>query len=145
VDAQGALSGWQHTIVCKSILTGTPFESFGVKDGVDGSSVEGVADTPYAIGDFSVDLHNAQTAVPVLWWRSVGHSHTATAMEMTIDELARLAGKDPVAFRIDLLAKDPRAAAVVKLAAEKGGWGEKLPAGRGRGIAYHMSFGTRVA
>jgi isoquinoline 1-oxidoreductase beta subunit len=146
VTADGRLSGWQHQLVSKSIFTGTPFESSSVKNGLDASSVEGVSDTDYAIPDFDVRQHNVTTPLPVLWWRSVGNSHTAFAMETVIDELAALAGKDPVAFRLQLLAHDPRDVAVVRLAAEKSNWPTPLGGeGRGRGIAFHHSFGTRVA
>lgn len=145
VDASGRISGWQHRLVSQSIFTGTPFAQMAVKDGVDHSSVEGIVDTPYAIADLAVDVHNAQSPVPVLWWRSVGHSHTAFVMETLMDDLARLANRDPVAFRTALLAQQPRDAAVLKLAAEKAGWGNTLPKGQGRGIAYHQSFGTRIA
>jgi isoquinoline 1-oxidoreductase subunit beta len=145
LDAQGRIAGWQHKLVCKSIFTGTPFEQSSVKDGLDHSSVEGVADTPYEIGDFEVEVHNAQSPLPVLWWRSVGHSHTAHVMETVLDELARLAGQDPVAFRLALLTPKPRDAAVLRLAAERTGWTQRLPAGRGRGVAYHHSFNTRIA
>ncbi|MEH2613072.1 xanthine dehydrogenase family protein molybdopterin-binding subunit [Bradyrhizobium sp. AZCC 1693] len=142
----GRISGWQHQLVSKSIFTGTPFEAVSVKDGLDVSSVEGVADTDYAIPDFDVRQHNVSTPLPVLWWRSVGNSHTAFAMETMIDELAGLAAQDPVPFRLGLLANDPRDVAVVRLAAEKAGWGTPLSEkGRGRGIAFHHSFGTRVA
>jgi isoquinoline 1-oxidoreductase subunit beta len=147
VDASGRITGWQHTVVGQSIFMGTPFERMAVKNGVDASTVEGIADTPYAIPDFAVEVHNAKSPVPVLWWRSVGHSHTGFVMETMIDELAHIAGKDPVAFRLDLLANQPRDAAVVRLAAEKSGWDHPLTAGhgRGRGFAYHPSFNTRVA
>jgi isoquinoline 1-oxidoreductase subunit beta len=145
LDNQGSITGWQHTIVSQPIFVGTPFERTAVKDGVDHSSVEGVADTPYALADFSVDVHNAKSAVPVLWWRSVGHSHTAHVMETMIDELAQLAGQDPVAFRLKLLAQQPRDAAVLRLATQKAGWGGALPKGQGRGVAYHQSFNTRIA
>jgi isoquinoline 1-oxidoreductase subunit beta len=103
------------------------------------------ADTPYALSDFAVESFNAKSPLPVLWWRSVGHSHAAYVMETLVDELARLAGKDPVAFRMDLLAQQSRDAAVLRLAAQKAGWGGTLPKGRGRGVAYHYSFNTRVA
>jgi len=83
--------------------------------------------------------------VPVLWWRSVGHTHTGFVMETVVDELARAARKDPVAFRLALLRGKPRDQAVVKLAAGRAGWGQRMPKGRGRGFAYHFSFGTRVA
>ena len=147
LDANGRIVGWQHKVVCQSVFTGTAFEQGFVKNGIDNATVEGIEDTPYAIPDFTVEAYNAKSAVPVLWWRSVGHSHTAYVMETAIDELAHLAGKDPLAFRLGLLAQQPRDAAVVKLAAEKAGWDRPLPKGRGRGIAFHHSqnYKTRVA
>jgi len=83
--------------------------------------------------------------VPVQWWRSVGHTHTGFAVEMFVDELARAAGADPVAFRQGLLGKEPRWLGVLNLAAEKAGWGTPLPEGRARGIAVHKSFNSYVA
>jgi len=145
VDASGQIAGWQHKLVSQSIFTGTPFEQMAVKNGVDHSSIEGIADTHYAIADLALDVHNAKSRLPVLWWRSVGHSHTAHVMETMLDELARVAGRDPMAFRLGLLAQQPRDAAVVRLAAEKAGWNSSLPRGKGRGIAYHYSFNTRIA
>jgi isoquinoline 1-oxidoreductase beta subunit len=116
-----------------------------VKDGVDDTSVEGVSDTPYDIPNFAVTLHSPKSAIPSLWWRSVGHSHTAFVMETMIDELAAAAGEDPVAFRRKLLAKHPRVLAALELAAQRAGWGTPLPAGRARGIAVHESFGSVCA
>lgn len=142
----GAISGWDHRLVSKPIFPGTPFEASSVnKQGLDSTSVEGVADTPYAINDLTVVQHNVDSAVPVLWWRSIGNTHTAFAMETLIDEVAIASGADPLAFRLDLLKDDERNVAVLKLAAEKAEWGETLPKGRGRGVAFHKSFGTRVA
>lgn len=145
MGSDGRISGWQHTIVSKSIFTGTPFESFAIKNGLDHSTVEGAADTHYAIPDFHVEAHNAQSPIPVLWYRSVGHNHTAYVMETMLDELAHAAGKNPVAFRLALLADQPRSAEVIKLAAEKAGWDRPLQKGRSRGFAYHHSFDTRIA
>jgi isoquinoline 1-oxidoreductase beta subunit len=118
-----------------------------IKDGVDALSVEGVADSPYLrdVADHLVDLHSPRTGIPVLWWRSVGHSHTAFAMESMIDELAAAAGRDPVDYRRALLAKHPRHLGVLNLAAEKSGWGTRPPAGRARGVAVHESFGSWLA
>jgi isoquinoline 1-oxidoreductase beta subunit len=90
-------------------------------------------------------LHSPTLAVPVLWWRSVGSTHTAYVMETMIDELAAAAGRDPVAFRLALLDKSPRAAAVLKLAADKAGWGKTRRSGIAQGIAVHESFDTFVA
>ena len=94
LDDQGKIVGWDHRIACQSILKGTVFESFAVHDGVDHSSVEGVSDTPYAIPGQFVGLTDVKKATSLLWWRSVGHSHTAYVMETMMDELAKAAGAD---------------------------------------------------
>ena len=145
VTAEGKIAGWQHRIVTQSIMTGTAFESVSLKNGIDGTSMEGAGDSPYAIPNFEVELHSPKTGVPALWWRSVGHSHTAYVMETIVDELAALAGKDPVEFRLALLEKQPRHAAVLKLAAEKAEWGTPAANGTARGIAVHESFKSFVA
>ena len=145
LDAQGKLIGWQQRLVGQSFIVGTLLESAIVKNGIDETAVEGAADLPYAMANFSVDWHHVKSPVTTLWWRSVGHTHTAQAAEVMIDQLAHAAGKDPLAFRLDLLKEHPRHMAVLKLAAEKANYGEKLPKGRGRGIAVHESFKTFVA
>jgi isoquinoline 1-oxidoreductase beta subunit len=145
LDASGKIVGWNHTIVGPSIIGGTAFESMMVKDGIDPTSVEGVSDTHYAIPNMSVGLHSVKAGVPVLWWRSVGHSHTAFVMETLIDELAAAQKKDPVQYRRELLAKDPRMLKVLDMAASKAGWGTPPPKGIGRGIAIHESFGSVCA
>jgi len=142
LNDQGNLIAWQHTIVGQSILSGTPFDP---KKDVDPASVEGAGDTPYEIPNIFVNLHSPKMGIPVLWWRSVGHSHTAFVVESFMDEVAHSAGKDPYEFRCILLRKHPRHLGVLKLAAEKSGWGKALPKGRGRGIAVHESFGSFVA
>ena len=144
LDAGGKPVAWTHTIVGQSILAGTPFESM-VKGGIDDASVEGAADLAYAVPNLYVDLHSPRPGVPVLWWRSVGHSHTAFVVESFIDELAHAAGKDPFEYRRALLGSQPRHKGVLELAAAKAGWGKPLPAGRARGIAVHASFGSFVA
>jgi isoquinoline 1-oxidoreductase beta subunit len=152
LDAQGKPVAWQQRIVGQSILVGTAFESALVKDGIDGTSVEGAANLPYAIPNLAVELHptNKTVAVPVQWWRSVGSTHTAFSTETFVDELAAAAGKDAVEFRRPLLAQHPRHLAVLELAAQKAGWGAPLTPGkagerRGRGVAVHESFNTFVA
>ncbi|PYQ22140.1 MAG: twin-arginine translocation pathway signal protein [Acidobacteria bacterium] len=145
VDASGNLLAWSHRIVGQSILAGTPFEQAMVKNGIDDTAVEGASDLPYAIPNLSVEYHPMKVGVPVLWWRSVGHSHTAFATECFLDELAAAGGKDPFELRRALLAKAPRHKGVLELAAEKAGWGKPLPAGRARGIAVHASFESYTA
>ena len=145
LDAHGAIAAWNHALAGPSIIAGTPFEPMMVKDGVDPTSVEGVADTPYAIPNMQVTLHTVDAGVPVLWWRSVGHSHTAFVMETMMDEAAAAAGEDPVAFRRKLLAGKPRVLNVLEVAAAKAGWGSPLPKGRACGIAVHESFGSVCA
>lgn len=143
----GMPNSWQHVEVGQSIMVGTPFEQFMIKDGVDATSVEGVADSPYmkGVANHHVSLHTPKSPVPVLWWRSVGHSHSAFVMESLIDELANAAGKDALEYRRALLKDHPRHLAALNLAAEKAGWGKSLPKGVFRGIAVHESFGSYVA
>src|SRR5207249_1290663 len=144
LDAEGNIVGWEQRIVGQSILKGTPFEAM-IKDGIDVTSVEGASTLPYAIPNITVELHTTTVGVPVLWWRSVGSTHTAFSTETFLDELAHAAGRDPLEVRRALLAKHPRHLAALNLAAEKAGWGEPLPPGRARGIAVHESFGSVVA
>ena len=122
LDASGNPVAWDHTIVSQGVLEGTIF----APDGNDGSSVEGAVEMPYAIPNVLVSLHATKLGVPVLWWRSVGNSHTAFVVESFIDELAHASGKDPYQFRRALLAKKPRHLAVLELAAEKAHWGAPL-------------------
>lgn len=144
IDGRGTIVGWQHAIVGQSIMA--PLAGGAVAtDHVDGSSVEGVWPTSYAIPNMSVDLHSPVLPVRPLWWRSVGHTHTAYVMETMIDELATMAGRDPVEYRLQLLKDKPRVAAVLKLAAERAGWGGPIAPGRARGVAVHHSFQTCVA
>jgi isoquinoline 1-oxidoreductase beta subunit len=145
LDDAGNILAWQHRQVGQSLLIGTPFEAMGVKDGVDGSSVEGVSDTKYALENFRSEVVNAKVGVPVLWWRSVGHTHTAYVMETMIDDIARQTGKDPIELRRALLKDHPRHLATLNLAAEKAEWGKEMPKGTFRGVALHESFGTVVA
>lgn len=111
----------------------------------DKSASEGLFDLPYAIAHQRIAHVATRHAVPVGYWRSVGHSHNAFFSESFIDELAHAAGQDPVAYRLAMLANMPRHAAVLRLAAEQAGWGRPLPAGRARGVALHESFDSIVA
>ena len=144
LDAKGGIADWHHTIVGQSIVAGGPMAMM-IKDGIDPTSVEGVDKTIYDLPMLAGSLHSPTLAVRPLWWRSVGNTHTAYVMETMIDELAAAAGRDPVAFRLALLGKSPRAAAVLKLAADKAGWSKPRRAGVAQGIAVHESFDTFVA
>lgn len=141
----GSITAWSHTIVGQSFIAGTPFEKFLIVNGIDGTSVEGAADTSYAIPNLKVDLHTTKVGVPTLWWRSVGHSHTAFVVESFLDEMAHAMKADPFELRRKLLANKPRHLAVLELAAQKAGWNKPLAAGRARGIAVHHSFESYVA
>jgi isoquinoline 1-oxidoreductase beta subunit len=144
LDATGSPVAWEHHIVVQSFLADTPFAML-IKEGLDETAVEGAKEIPYAIPNIRVDWHQAPGGVPTLWWRSVGHSHTAFVVETLIDELAHAAGKDPLEFRRGLLAKQPRVKRVLEFVADKAGWGKPPPLGQGRGIAVHESFGSYVA
>ncbi len=145
LDANGKLIGWEQRIVGQSILKGTAFEAFLVKDGIDATSVEGASTLPYAVPNLKVDLHTVEVPVPVQWWRSVGHTHTAFSTEVFMDRVAKATGQDPVALRMGLLKEHPRHQGVLKLAAEKAGWGRDLPEGHALGVAVHESFNSYVA
>ena len=149
VNNDGKITGWDHRIAAKSIMKGTAFEPIAVINGVDNSSVEGVNDTHYNIPAFSVGLSDIESPMKALWWRAVGHTHTAFAMETAIDMIAEKISRDPVELRLELLSGDDddqkRLAGVLKLVAEKSNWGSPVSAGKGRGVALHKSFGTYVA
>ncbi|WP_437656929.1 molybdopterin cofactor-binding domain-containing protein [Sorangium sp. So ce1182] len=147
LDARGMPAAWDQTVVGQSIIAGTPLESFVMKNGIDHTSVEGVAESPYVerTPALRVSLHSPKTPITVLWWRSVGNTHTAFAVESMVDELAHAAGKDPLAYRLELLKDKPRHANALKVAAEKAGWGTAPAPGRARGLAMHESFGSIIA
>jgi len=145
LDKDGKLIAWDDHIVGQSIMKGTIFEQGMVKAGVDATSVEGANNLPYEIPNQKIGLTTTDVGVPVLWWRSVGSTHTAYVAEVFLDELAEAAGKDPIAFRLSMLKPDDRHAVVLKLAADKAGWDKPLAAGRFRGVAVAESFGTVVA
>jgi isoquinoline 1-oxidoreductase subunit beta len=144
-DAQGNVLGWDHRIVSQSIVGGTPFESFMIKEGVDSTTTEGMRD-PYNV-PMRLAVHHPKVNVPVLWWRSVGSTHTAFVMESLVDEIADATKQDPVAYRMKLMGdKHPRHKAALQLAVDKSGYGKKtLPAGAQWGVAVHESFESVVA
>jgi isoquinoline 1-oxidoreductase beta subunit len=144
--SNGKIVAWADTVVSQSILKGSPFESVMVKDGVDATSVEGAKEIPYDVTDFRCELHTTEVGVPVLWWRSVGHTHTGYAVECFIDELLQAAGQDPVAGRLDMMARAPREAGVLRAVADLARWSGPGPAnGRARGVAVVKSFNSYIA
>lgn len=141
----GRISAWSDTIVTQSILKGSPFAGM-IQNGIDSTSVEGANEIPYDITDFRCDLHTTDVGVPVLWWRSVGSTHTGYAVECFVDELLQSAGQDPVAGRLALMSKAPRQAGVLRAVADLArGSGPGPASGRARGVAVVQSFNTSVA
>jgi isoquinoline 1-oxidoreductase beta subunit len=147
IGADGFPAAWRHVIVGQSITADTPFAAFVVKNGVDSTATEGVADTHYNLPNLLVSAHHPKVNVPVLWWRSVGHTHTAFVMETLIDELATRAKMDPIAYRRKLL--KPEAKKLLRtldlLEKASAGWRNRLPKGHALGVSCHESFDTGVA
>ncbi|MES2952716.1 MAG: xanthine dehydrogenase family protein molybdopterin-binding subunit [Pseudomonadota bacterium] len=144
-DAKGKVLAWDHVIVGQSIVEGTPFAAMMIKDGIDATIAEGMRE-PYDV-PMRLSVHHPKVNVPVLWWRSVGSTHTAYVMETLVDEIARTTNQDPVAYRMQLMGdKHPRHKAALMLAVEQSGYGKrKLPKGQAWGVAVHESFDTVVA
>jgi isoquinoline 1-oxidoreductase subunit beta len=134
LDEKGLPTVWNVRVVCPSFA--------GLRNGVDRTGVEGIAEIRYAIPNVLVEYHPPAVGIPVSYWRSVGYSHNTFFTESFLDELAVAAKQDPVEFRRKLLAKAPRMLGVLELAAEKAGWGKPLPAGRYRGIAVVDNLGS---
>lgn len=147
VGADGMPAAWRHVIVGQSLVAGTPFAAMLIKNGVDETAVEGTADTSYNIPNFHVSAHHPTVNVPVLWWRSVGHTHNGFVMETLIDELATRAKADPIAYRLKLLSeKAEKVRACLSLLQEKmTPLRDSIPGNHAIGIAAHESFETGVA
>jgi len=146
IGADGMPAAWRHVIVGQSLVAGTPFAAMMIRNGVDHTTVEGAADTSYSIPNFHVSAHNPTVNVPVLWWRSVGNTHTAFVMETLIDELATRAKMDPIAYRRKLLKPEAKKLrAVLDLVDQQSTWRKNLPQGHAAGISCHECFGTAVA
>ena len=144
-DETGKVLAWDHVLVGQSITTGSVFERARVKNGIDATATEGMRD-PYPV-PMRLTVHHPKVNVPVLWWRSVGSTHTAFVMETLIDEIARATKQDPVAYRMQLWGdKHLRHRAALQLAVDKSGYGKaRLPAGRAWGVAVHECFQSVVA
>ena len=147
IRLRGAVAGGEAKALSVATAVGSITRSLwgGDPGPVEGSAVEGLANTPYAFANLLVRCRLLDTHIPVMFWRSVGNSQNAFAMESFVDEMAHAAGADPYRFRRGLLAHRPDMVRVLDTVAEKSGWGAKLPARHGRGIAIHESFGTIAA
>ncbi|XDA97093.1 xanthine dehydrogenase family protein molybdopterin-binding subunit [Sulfitobacter sp. LCG007] len=147
IDAEGNILGWTDVVANQSIMAGGPMSMMMV-DGKDPTSYEGSTKMPYALPNLRVGWAQQDSPVPVLWWRSVGHTHTGYATEVFLDMLLEKAGKDPVEGRLELMTGDnaARDKRVLQKVAEMAGWdGQKVKDGRGYGVAVHESFNTYVA
>ena len=162
LDDAGNIIAWQHRIVGQSIFPWEPI------NGVDFVSVDGAANTPYDIPNILVDLHTTENGVPINTLRGTAATHTAYSVETVLDDIARETGRDPLALRQTLLARDPNQKAIdvlsiadadrattfaqpprqlrtLEMAAERAGWGTPMPAGRSRGLAVHYGFLSSAA
>ena len=144
VDATGKPLAWWHRIAGSSIVA--RYSPSWIKNGVDPDAVDGSMDMPYAFGAIHVDyVAQEPPGIRTSWWRGVGVTRGTFAVESFVDELAAEAKKDPLAYRLALLDANPRAKAVLSIAAERSAWGKALPAGQGRGIALCIGFGSFIA
>ena len=145
VDKSGMPVALRATAVGTPVLAASAFAPMIIKDGIDPSSVEGLATMPYAIPNLHSEIHNAPATIPILWWRSVGNSITGFVVNSALDELAVLGQRDPLELRRELLKDKPRHLAVLNKVAELGEFAKSAPAGHARGIALHESFGSIAA
>ena len=144
LDKDGKAIAWKNRFAGSSVIA--RWLPPGFKDGLDPDSTEGAINLVYALPNLHVEYVRVEPpGISTAFWRSVGPSHNVFVTESFVDELAAAARQDPVTYRRALLEQNPRARAVLDLAAEKSGWGQQLPKGRGRGIAIQFAFGSYLA
>jgi isoquinoline 1-oxidoreductase subunit beta len=144
LDSNGRPVAWRNRFAGSSILARWAPPAFN--NGLDPDSTEGAINLVYDFPNFHVEYVRVEPpGVPTAFWRSVGPSHNVFVTESFMDELAAAAKQDPVAYRLALLDKSPRAKAVLALAADKAGWGQKLPERAGRGVSLQHVFATYLA
>jgi isoquinoline 1-oxidoreductase subunit beta len=142
--ADGRIAAWKYKITGSSVIARWLPPAF--QNGIDIDAVDSAVDMPYDIAHKRIEYVRAEPpAVPTGFWRGVGPNNNVFATECFMDELAKAAGKDPVAFRLAMLDKTPRLQAVLKTVAEKSGWGQPLPARTGRGVAAQVAFASFIA
>ena len=140
----GKIAAWKYRISGSSIMARWAPSIF--VNGIDIDAVDSAVDNPYDIRHFQVEYVRAEPpAVPTGFWRGVGSNNNVFATECFMDELARKAGVDPIAFRIGMLDKTPRLKAALQLVAEKSGWDQPLPPRTGRGVCAQPSFASFIA
>ncbi|WP_259986867.1 xanthine dehydrogenase family protein molybdopterin-binding subunit [Sulfitobacter sp. S190] len=145
LDAQGNITGWLNTVANQSIIAGSAFEAM-MQDGLDPTAYEGSNHLPYNLPATRMSWAEMKNPVPILWWRSVGHTHTAYAVETFLDRLLVTAGRDPVQGRLDLMKDDrPRDRAVLERVAEMANWSGSGNGDTRLGVAVVRSFGSYVA
>jgi isoquinoline 1-oxidoreductase beta subunit len=143
LDKDGRLIAWSHKVAAQSVMA-AKMPQF-VKNGIDPDAVSGIRDMPYSIPNLMVNYVMVNLPIAVGWWRSVGYSVNAFAVESFMDELAHVAGRDPVEFRLDHMEKGSRPYNILSLLAEKGGWNNPVPKGRARGVAVTSCFESFAA
>ena len=143
LDSDGRLIAWSHKVAAPSVMSRLMPQY--VKNGIDPDAVSGIRDMPYVIPNLEVNYAMVELPIMVGWWRSVGYSVNAFAVESCMDELAHAAGKDPLQFRLDHMQKGSRAHGILSLLAEKSGWGTPVPQGRARGVAVTACFESFAA
>src|SRR5437870_5172400 len=144
LDEKGMPVAWNNRFAGSSIIA--RWLPPGFNNGLDSDTTEGAIDLVYALPNIHVEYVRVEPpGIPTAFWRSVGPSHNVFVTESFMDELAAAAKQDAVAYRRALLDKTPRAKAVLELAAEKAGWGRKLPEGVGRGVSVQFAFATYMA
>ena len=140
----GKIDAWKYRVSGSSIMARWLPPAF--QKGIDIDAVDSAVDIPYEIPNLQVEYVRAEPpAVTTGFWRGVGPNNNVFAIECFIDELARKAGMDPIAFRRRMVATQPRFLGVLDLVAEKSDWGKPLPARVGRGVCLQPSFASFIA
>ena len=143
LDAAGRPLAWHNRVVGQAL---DGMKMFGMEpENFDDAMIEGLRTQPYAVPLVNLEAHMTTAPVTTLWWRSVGHTHTAFLRETLFDEAAHAAGADPMDYRLGLLEAHPRFVALLQKVRAMSGWGRELPAGTGLGVAIEESFGSIVA
>jgi isoquinoline 1-oxidoreductase beta subunit len=146
LDAQGNIVGWTHRVTGSSVMARWAPEGMTEGGKLDPDAVESAAETPYDFANQTTEYVRAEPpGVITAWWRGVGPTHNVFVVESFVDEMAALAGVDPVAFRRRMLTKNPRALGVLDRVAKEAGWGSPLPKGVGRGVIVQFAFNSYLS